>query len=326
MNLWRVPIDEKTGETLGPPDPVTFGSSSEQWGLSISSDGKRFAYHTFEVTSNIMKVKFDLATKTVGNPEFVTRGSGNFIQPDLSPDGRSLVFRSQRGQEDIYVISLDGTGQQPWTNDRPNDRRPRWSPDGTKISFDSTRSGSYQIWTINPDGSGSTQLTYSPDNVTAAMWSHDGSRIAYYDRTETAYFIMEVDKGWDEREPMQLPPLGDGDFGVVSWSPDGQWLAGNGVRGAPPGSHVYSFESRDYEKLTNIGGVPRWLSDNRTLVYAAGGNIHAVDCVSKQVWEILSGPGLNWVVPSPNDETLYYTFTSPPESDTFLIELPDDPQ
>ena len=76
-------------------------------------------------------------------------------------------------------------------------------------------------------------MTDSPDNVTTAVWSHDGSRISYYDRTETAYFIMEVDKGWDHREPMQLPPLGDGDFGVVSWSPDGKWLAGNGARGAP---------------------------------------------------------------------------------------------
>ena len=52
MNLWRVPIDEETGQTLGPPDPVTFGSSSELSGLSISSDGKRLAYHTFDCTSS----------------------------------------------------------------------------------------------------------------------------------------------------------------------------------------------------------------------------------------------------------------------------------
>ena len=122
------------------------------------------------------------------------------------------------------------------------------------------------------------------------------------------------------------PPLGDGRFGLWSWSPDGQWWAGNGVQGAPPGIYVYSVESEEYEKLTDTGGGPRWLSDNRTLVYNAAGGIRAVDRVSKQNWEVLPGPGLGGVVPSPNDNTLYYTFTPPIETEIWLIELPDDPQ
>ena len=294
MNLWRVPIDEETGQTLDPPDPVTTGASGQPAGLTISSDGKRLAYRVFDITTNIMKVGFDPTTKTVlEDPEFVTEGSGNFIDPDVSPDGTSLVFRSERGQEDIYVIRSDGTGQRPLNNDRHNDRRPRWSPDGSRIAFDSTRSGSYQLWTMNRDGSGLTQLTDTSFNVVMRAWSPDGSRIAYTD-LRTASFIMEADEPWDEQGQVQLPPLEDGDgfFDVWSWSPDGQWLAGHGAGGAPAGVYLYSFESEGYEKLTDTGGAPRWLSDSRTLVYNAAGGIRAVDRTSKEVWEVLPGPGL----------------------------------
>ena len=139
---------------------------------------------------------------------------------------------------------------------------------------------------------------------------------------------MESDKTWKEQEAVRLPPLGDGDgfFGVQSWSPDGQWLAGNGAAGAPAGIYLYSFESGEYVRLTDTGGAPRWLSDSRTLVYNDAGGISAVDRVSKEVWKVLPGPGVGIVVPSPNDDTLYYSFTPSTEVDIWLIELPDEPQ
>ena len=328
MNLWRVPIDEETGETVGPPDQVTFTLSGQPAGLSISSDGKRLAYRVFHTTRNVMKVDFDPATKKIsGDPELVTQGSGNFGESDVSSDGTSLVYRSGYGQEDIYVISSDGTGEQRMTNERPNDRQARWSPNDSKIAFASTRSGSYQLWTMNRDGSRQTQLTYAPGEAEVPVWSPDGSRIAY-SRWLTGAFIMEADKPWDEQEPVRLPPLDDGDgyFVTWSWSPDGKWLAGHGFAGAPPGIYVYSFESEEYKKLTDTGGGPRWLSDNQTLVYNTPGGIRAVDRVSEVQWEVLPGPGSGGVVPSPDDNrTLYYSFSPPPESDIWLIELPDDP-
>ena len=329
MNLWRVPIDEETGQTLGPPDPVAAGSPGELSGLSISSDGKQLAYHVFEITANVMKVGFDPATKAVvGDPEFVTEGSRNFFDPDVSSDGMSLVFRSSRGQEDIYFIRPDGTGQRALNNDRHYDRRPRWSPDRRRIAFYSTRSGTYQIWTMNPDGSGQTQLTDDPAGLSTPVWSPDGLRIVYTDGA-TGSFIMEADKPWDEQEPVVLPPPGDGDgfVEVGSWSLDGKWLAGGGFPGAPRGIYTYSFDSGKYEKLTDGGSVPRWLSDSRTLIYNEAGSIRAVDRVSKEVWEVLPGPGVSsGIVPSPSDDTLYYSFTPPVEADIYLIELPDDPQ
>ena len=100
-----------------------------------------------------------------------------------------------------------------------------------------------------------------------------------------ATFIMEADKPWREQEPIQLPPLGEGRFAVWSWSPDGQWLAGDGYFGAR-GIYVYSVELGNYEKVTDTGAGPRWLSDSRTLVYNDAGSIRAVDRDSKDDWEV----------------------------------------
>ena len=127
---------------------------------------------------------------------------------------------------------------------------------------------------MNRDGSGIEQLTDTPDDAQRPVWSTDGLQIAYVDLEATddaVIVIMEADSPWDEQEPTQLPPLGDGRFDLNSWSPDGQWWAGNGYAGAPPGIYVYSLESEEYGKLTDTGGRPRWLGDNRTLVYNAAG-------------------------------------------------------
>ncbi len=57
------------------------------------------------------------------------------------------------------------------------------------------------------------------------------------------------------------------------------------------------------------------------------GGAYAVDQTSKQVKEVLWGPGaVLYPVPSPNDRTLYYVSVPPVEADIWLIELPDDPQ
>jgi Tol biopolymer transport system component len=51
-----------------------------------------------------------------------------------------IVFASNRdGSMQIYVMNADGTGQTRLTNDGSNNDNPRWSPNGTKILFQSDR-------------------------------------------------------------------------------------------------------------------------------------------------------------------------------------------
>ncbi len=60
MNLWRVRIDEETGEVLGQPESVTTGASASHQHLSFAKDGKQIAYVEQVQSSNIWKVGFDL--------------------------------------------------------------------------------------------------------------------------------------------------------------------------------------------------------------------------------------------------------------------------
>ena len=151
MNLWRARIDEETGQTVGEPEPVTTGASGDAMYLTLSADGKRLAYGIRDTRANVMKVEFNPSTRTVvGEPAPVTEGSRLIGAVEVSPDGESLTFHRVGVQEDLFISRSDGTRTRRLTNDRYFDRYPRWSPDGSQISFFSNRSGSYQLWTIHP--------------------------------------------------------------------------------------------------------------------------------------------------------------------------------
>ncbi|MBA3733797.1 MAG: PD40 domain-containing protein [Actinobacteria bacterium] len=54
-----------------------------------------------------------------------------------------------------------------------------WSPDGSKLAFQSDRDGQSEIYVMNPDGTGQPRLTNDPGNDTSPAWSADGSTILF---------------------------------------------------------------------------------------------------------------------------------------------------
>lgn len=81
------------------------------------------------------------------------------IYPAWSPDGNRLAFVSDReGNEEIYLISPDGTGVVNLTNNPGNDFNPVWSPSGRYIAFLSTRDGLFSLYVMNADGSNQTKV------------------------------------------------------------------------------------------------------------------------------------------------------------------------
>ncbi|HUU56824.1 MAG TPA: protein kinase [bacterium] len=73
--------------------------------------------------------------------------------------GRRVVHRD--GNDEIYVMALDGSGQTRLTNNKADDSSPVFSPDGDKIAFFSERDGNCEIYVMNADGSSQTRLTYN---------------------------------------------------------------------------------------------------------------------------------------------------------------------
>ncbi len=328
MNFWRAPIDEESGRLEGPPQAVTTGVAGSTF-LTIASDGKRMAYVSDEREVNLTRVAFNPAGATVaGEPAGITRGANILPFLSLSADGEWLVSTTGRGQEDLTLMRVEGTGRRQLTSDTAKDRGSVWSSDGTRIAFYSDRSGKYEIWTIHPDGSGLQQLTETGGLTLYPVWSPDGSRMAIETSVEKKETVVVFDprRGWKDQTPETLPFFGSAEayFEPWSWSPDGKWLAGTlraGVTGTR-GIALYSFESRQYRKLTDTGEYPNWLNDSRRLLFTHQGKIFVTDMKTGAVREIFSvlPDTIAFVRVSRDNHTLYFTRATS-ENDIWMITL-----
>lgn len=80
--------------------------------------------------------------------------------PTATPPTARLAFSSNRdGNDEIYLMNPDGTGQTRLTNNTASDVQPDFSADGSRIVFQSDRDGVQQIYVMNRDGTGQMRLT-----------------------------------------------------------------------------------------------------------------------------------------------------------------------
>jgi len=296
INLWRVPINEATGQTAGLPEAVTTPSPFVAH-ITISEDGTRIAYSSILRSRNIQKLVLDPASGTpLGEPAWVTTGSRLWANPDPSPDGKWLVFYSSVQPEgDLYVVRTDGTGMRQLTSGpQAINRMPRWSPDGKWIAFHSIAGKDQYLWKIRPDGSDRQQLSPLADAI-YPTWSPDGSRMAVLmaaglGHSENDVYIFDPNRPWKDQEPGIIhPPDGSPDeFVVNAWSPDGHRLAGQAGLAAR-GVLTYSLPLHKFERLTDFGGYPVWLPDSRQLMFVSGGHdFYILDTRSKNVRKVFS--------------------------------------
>jgi TolB protein len=83
------------------------------------------------------------------------------------------------GNTDIYRISANGGTPQRLTNSPGIDTGGSFSPDGSKIVFESDRSGSQQIYVMNADGSGQQRISFGGGRYATPEWSPRGDLIAF---------------------------------------------------------------------------------------------------------------------------------------------------
>ena len=295
MNLWRVPIDERSGKPLGSPEPITVPTPNLTQ-ISIAAQGREIAYSSVTTAINIQAATFDPVRDTMlGEASWVTTGSRSWVNPDPSPDGQWVTF-THLDRGDIYVARTDGTGLRRVTGDSALDHMPRWSTDATWLAFFSQlRSSSIQLWKIHPDGSGLQQLTAEPGKTGGwPTWSPDGSRMAasgVLGQGPLWSFVFDPSRAWTSQTPQVLPATDAAipAYYVNSWSPDGRLLCG-GIGPRDNGILTYEFRTRRFERLTDFGEYPVWLPDSRRILFVSGGGkaFYIVDRVTKQWKKIVS--------------------------------------
>ncbi len=291
-NLWRVPIDERSGHALGDPEPVTASGQASML-FSLSGDGRRIVYTSDETRTVLEKVAFDPTSGIAGPAVPITEISGMIPTLDASRDGRGLVYKTSMPQEDLFIVHPDGTGLRRLTRDEHRDRQPRWSPDGTRIAFYSPRGGKYEIWIIDADGSRPRRAAVIPDREAFhPIWSPDGRWLACDLQENEA--LIDLSRPVTERRAELLPSPGRGmGFSASSWSADGRWLAG--ALHLPdgrnlPGVVLYSLAGRSYVRITDRGESATWLSDSRRLLYRAGDKLFLLDTLSRTSRLVLTIP------------------------------------
>jgi len=110
---------------------------------------------------------------------------------------QKIAFHSNRdGNSEIYSIHADGTNEKRLTNNDANDGFPSWSPDGSKVLFQSNREGEddFFIYVMNADGS-NVQKIPNTEGGNYAKWSRDGSKIAFFAERNgnTEIFLINPD-------------------------------------------------------------------------------------------------------------------------------------
>jgi hypothetical protein len=112
--------------------------------------------------------------------------------PDFSLDDKTIIFSQDNSIWTFNRIS----GTLRLTN-QTGDSRAHYSPDGTKIVFQSFRDGQSEIYVMNPDGSGQTRLTNNSALDSAPAWSPDGTKILFTstrdDPMSQSLYVMNAD-------------------------------------------------------------------------------------------------------------------------------------
>jgi eukaryotic-like serine/threonine-protein kinase len=323
-NLWRLPIDERSGR-VGDAEPVTTSSQASML-LSLSRDGRHLVYASAELRTSLEKVAFEPGGIVAGRAVTIAQTSGMIRTLDVARDGRWLVYKTSLPQEDLFLVRPDGTGRRQLTHDEFKDRQPRWSPDGKRIAFYSDRGGPYEIWTIDVDGSRLERATVTPGRPAVhPIWSPEGQRIACDLGANEA--IIDLTQPVAKRRPEFLPAPGRGmGFSASSWSADGLWLAGalHYLDGRQvPGVVLYSLAERNYVRVTDSGRSATWLSDSRRLLYRDSDKLFLLDTVTKAsrpVRTIPPGSDYKDFCLSADDRVLYL-IRSVEEGDIWLLTM-----
>jgi Tol biopolymer transport system component len=274
LNLMAQAFDPDRLELRG--EPVTLAENI----LSFSASGNGVLTYRSRADNGLLSrlTWFEREGKALG----VAGPAGNYFWVALSPDQSRIAVSNDdpRTGQDVMVIDPTRGTSMRLTSHPARDSSPVWSPDGSRIVFNSDRDGSLNLYQKPSNGSGQEEiLLKNASNKTPLDWSSDGRYLLYSEFDNRNMNDLWVLPMTGERKSI---PFSRTEFneGSGKFSPDGRWIAYVSDESARYQVYVQSFPpgSGKWQISAEGGGYPAWRRDGRELYYLTlDGDLMAVE-------------------------------------------------
>lgn len=198
---------------------------------------------------------------------------GTWMNVDISPDGKTLVFDLLG---DIYTMPMSGGETTKITSDIAWQMQPRFSPDGKHIAFTSDQGGGDNIWVMDVNGENQTAVTDETFRLlNSPAWSPDGNYLVAR-KHFTASRSLGAGEVWLYHKAggkgVQLTARDDDqkDLGEPMFSPDGRYVYFS--HDATPGK-TFHYSKDSVAGIYKIKRYDRETGDIATIISGMGGAI-----------------------------------------------------
>lgn len=132
-----------------------------------------------------------------GEPSLIAGGGGKLKHPSVARHTGAIAYEDWH--YDINIVEMPTSQDVPPVRATLSPTSGQWnfdpqiSPDGSRIAFQSTRSGQYELWVADRNGASTRQLTRSGTYKSPPRWSPDGRHLAYASRSPEGAEAIVID-------------------------------------------------------------------------------------------------------------------------------------
>jgi Tol biopolymer transport system component/predicted Ser/Thr protein kinase len=262
-----------TGDAFPIAERIRTSTSTQPYGYFSASENGALVYQTGAETANSQLLWFDRTGKQTG----ALGDSAAYDDLELSPDGKrasvSITDEAGKGQ-DIWIYDVARGLRTRFTFGPGNTFASLWSPDGSRIVYNSRRKGSFDLYQKASSGAGSEE-TLLEDNLDKYpdSWSPDGKFVLYENQASSRSSNLFILPLTGDRKPF---PFLQTQFGETDGriSPDGRWVAYRSNESGRNEIYVAPFPGPGGKwQISTAGGYfPRWRHDGSEIFYLTPDN------------------------------------------------------